>query len=123
MRLLLDTHVTIWLSYEPNRVPDRVGEAIAHADEVFASVISGWEYEQKRNKHGVALPRPFPELVRALLLSPLAFAFDCHAYAASLPPIHADPFDRMLIAQALHHDLTLVTIDLVIRDYPVETLW
>ena len=53
----------------------------------------------------------------------VGFDFPLHAYAESLPLIHRDPFDRMLIAQALHHDMTLVTSDETIRRYPVRTLW
>lgn len=122
MRLLLDTHALIWLNAEPQRVPDGVMEALAGADIAYASAISAWEYGLKRQKRPDLLPKPFDELV-ANLAEPLAFEFACHAFAETLPPLHSDPFDRMLIAQAIHHGLTLVSNDKMIRRYDVETLW
>ena len=123
MRLLLDTHVMVWLAYDDTRVPSRVKRLIAECTEAAASVVSGWEYEQKRARHGGLLPRPFSEIVELLALAPLDFDFACHAYAGSLPHIHGDPFDRMLLGQSLHHDMPLVTSDATLRRYPVETIW
>ena len=54
---------------------------------------------------------------------PLDIPFEIRRFAETLPPIHSDPFDRMLIAQALDLELTLVTADQTIRSYPVATLW
>lgn len=53
----------------------------------------------------------------------LDLKFGLHRYAEELPAIHHDPFDRMLIAQALDNDLTLVSADKVVRSYPVPTFW
>ena len=53
----------------------------------------------------------------------LGLDFDMHRHAEELPPIHTDPFDRILIAQALELDLTLITADKIIRRYPVRTFW
>ena len=54
---------------------------------------------------------------------PLDVRFEIHRFAETLPSIHPDPFDRMLIAQALDLELTVVTADKTIRSYPVPTLW
>lgn len=54
---------------------------------------------------------------------PLSLAFDVPNLLSALPRIHGDPFDRILVAQALHHDLTIVTSDGKIALYPVPTLW
>ena len=122
MRLLLDTHALIWLNAEPERVPSRVRDALAEADEVYVSVVSAWEYGLKRRKRRALLPKPFAELI-GQLAEPLGLEFACYTFAESLPPLHSDPFDRMLIAQALHHGLTLVSNDRMIGRYDVETLW
>ena len=66
---------------------------------------------------------PFVEITKAICYTKLDFAFDVHKYAQSLPPIHKDPFDRMLIAQAIHHDLEFVASDAAIHRYPVRTFW
>lgn len=122
MRLLLDTHVILWLANEPEKIPAAVRSAIAGADVVYVSVATAWEYGIKRLKQPDRLPLPFGALVSADMQT-LNLDFDCHTYAESLPAIHSDPFDRMLIAQALHHDLALVTGDRMIMRYPVSTFW
>lgn len=122
MRLLLDTHVLIWAASAPERLSARARGAIVDADERCVSVVSAWEYEAKRAKHPGRTAKPFDQLMVGDFL-PLDFAFAVFRHAASLPPIHADPFDRMLIAQAIEGELTLVTADKNIRRYPVATLW
>lgn len=123
MRLLLDTHVVIWLAGEPRRVPDRVKAATIASDALVVSALSAWEYGMKRFRFPAQFPFAFDTLVAELDAERLGFDWSCHSYAATLPSIHRDPFDRMLIAQALHHGLTLVTGDEVIRRYPVPTIW
>jgi len=123
VRLLLDTHVLIWLGSAPDLVPTNVRQAVAVSDETFVSVVSAWEYGVKRLKFPNEFCEPFEILVAGLGHVPLDLPFECHRYSESLPPIHRDPFDRMLIAQALHLDLTLVSADETIRRYPVPTLW
>lgn len=123
MKLLLDTQVVIWLAKQPATLSAKARTAITeNADELYVSLASAWEYENKRRKYADQLPEPFE-----ILLSPahrrLDLGFDLYRYAESLPLIHGDPFDRMLIAQALDLGLTLVTADRVIHRYPVPTLW
>ena len=123
MRLLLDTHVLIWLRLEPHKLPGRTASAIMDAGAIAASIVSAWEYGAKRRRHPRELPLPFEELLSGLPIERLDLDFACHSYAESLPPIHADPFDRMLIAQALHGGWVLATGDETVRRYPVETVW
>ena len=123
MRLLLDTQVVIWLAKKPTTLSAKARTAIAdNADELHVSLASAWKYENKRRKYPRQLPEPFE-----ILLSPahrrLDLGFDLYRYAASLPLIHGDPFDRLLIAQAIDLGLTLVTADKAIHRYPVPTLW
>lgn len=123
MRLLLDTHVILWLRYAPERVPQAIEAAIAEVDAAYVSVASAWEHGIKRLKRPGLFPDSFETLMNNVPFERLDLAYECHVHAESLPAIHADPFDRMLIAQALHHGLTIVTSDRAIARYPVETLW
>jgi PIN domain nuclease of toxin-antitoxin system len=123
LRLLLDTHVILWGGSAPEKLADHVRAAIVDAEVLFVSVVSAWEYGLKRRKHPERLPYPFSELLGQAPLEPLGLEFACHVYSETLPPLHADPFDRMLIAQALHHKLTLVTGDEQLGRYEVPILW
>jgi PIN domain nuclease of toxin-antitoxin system len=121
---LLDTNVLIWLFENSPLLTRRATQALRSGEEqLLISVVSAWEYGQKRLKRRDELPVPFDELVAGIPHTPLDFAYDLRGYAESLPPHHADPFDRMLIAQAIHHDLTLVASDAAIHRYPVRILW
>jgi PIN domain nuclease of toxin-antitoxin system len=123
LKLLLDTHVVIWMQFDPVRLPPALQAALLVADRVAVSVVSGWEHGIKRRKRPSQTPLSFEDLIAKTGFERLDLAFACHSYAESLPPIHADPFDRMLIAQALHGDWVLATGDETVRRYPVETVW
>ena len=122
-RLLLDTHVFLWWRADDRRLRTHARDAIATADVVFVSAASAWEVAIKR-----ALGRlQIPDTIEAGVLAsgferlPISFA---HAEAAGqLPPHHADPFDRLLIAQARLEELTLVTHDRHFERYDVNIAW
>ena len=122
MRLLLDTHVLLWLAGASERIPKPVHQAIVDADERCVSLASAWEYSAKRARFPDRLPKPFEALLGPDFRT-LDCAFGLYRYAEELPPIHYDPFDRMLVAQALELGLTLVTADQLLKRYPVATLW
>lgn len=123
LNLLLDTHVVVWLGENDRRLTDAVRTALVEAEEVFVSFASAWEYGHKRLARPGSLDHPFDKYLRAEFRL-LACEFQLARYAERLPLIHGDPFDRMLVAQALDCDLTLVTSDAKIRAYPgVKTLW
>ena len=86
------------------------------------SVASGWEYEAKRRRYPDQLPEPFERLLMSDYKR-LDLSFVLYRFAGELPAIHRDPFDRMLIAQAIDGDLTLVTADMIVRRYPLRTYW
>ena len=104
-------------------MPHRVRDRIASGETIYISFVSAWEYGIKRLAFPGTLPYPFDAAIAQLPHQPLACEVSLGRYAESLPLIHKDPFDRMLIAQAIHHRLTLVTVDETIRRYPVTTLW
>lgn len=124
MSLLLDTNVLVWLYGDEGKLSRRVIERLEGSDDkLFVSVVSGWEYGQKRLRKPRELTIPFEELIGGIPHERLELAFEVHRYAETLPLIHRDPFDRMLIAQALHHGLTLVASDDDMSKYDVPIFW
>lgn len=124
MALLLDTSVIVWWRLADPRLSELVRDRLTRGDDdIVISVVSAWEYGQKRRKRPNELPFSFAQLIEAIPHQPLDLAFGVHGHAETLPPIHDDPFDRMLIAQALHHGLTLVASDANIQRYPVDVFW
>jgi len=122
MRVLLDTHMLLWAGANQARLPPGVVGILDRADTVpYFSVVNIWEVAIK-----AALGRPDfvvdPERLRALWLANGYLELDvtgAHAVAiGQLPPIHRDPFDRMLITQARVEDMELLTSDPIIARYP-----
>lgn len=122
MKLLIDTHVVIWSMMRPERVSPVAASAIAEADEVRVSVVSAWEMEIKRAKGKLRLPGELGPALASLAIEPLPVVLPHVLAVGSLPDIHSDPFDRLLVAQAMVEGLTLVTADRAIREYPIATL-
>lgn len=122
MRLLLDTHVLLWwLAAEPIRVEAR--EAIASPrSTVFVSAASAWEISIKRALGKLEAPDDLEQQLRRHRFAPLAITVRDGLRAGSLPDLHPDPFDRMLVAQALNEDLAVATRDERIGEYGVRTL-
>jgi PIN domain nuclease of toxin-antitoxin system len=121
MKLLLDTHLLLWAAGEPGRLPARARALIKDsANELIFSAASLWEIAIKR-RLGRDDFRVDPRLLRRGLLDnsycELPITSE-HAVAVdSLPPIHKDPFDRILVAQATVEGLTLLTVDPVVAQY------
>ena len=127
MRLLLDTHICLRFSSGDGRLDPRTRRLISDpANEVFLSVVSVWEAIIKHQLGKLPLPQP-PELYLPTQrdrhrIASLPVDEPSVARLAALPPLHRDPFDRLLIAQALRHNLHLVTVDAAIRRYPDVSL-
>jgi len=127
MRYLLDTHVMIWVLQEPAQLSTRVCNILAEAETgVLVSAASLWEAAIKQAVGKMKLPAPASEWLPYALERMRIDVLDItgrHALTAgSLPRLHGDPFDRMLVAQAVMEKLTLVTRDKAIRRYEVKTL-
>ncbi|HEY8040159.1 MAG TPA: type II toxin-antitoxin system VapC family toxin [Polyangiaceae bacterium] len=122
MNLLLDTHVVLWWRADAERIAPAVRGAIATADAVFVSVASAWEIAIKQALGKVRLPESFAKGVDSSGFARLTITFEHAAAAARLPRHHADPFDRMLIAQAIAEGLRLVTADPAIARYDADVL-
>lgn len=111
-----------WLGLDNDKLSGPVRDAIAKAEQVYVSVASVWELEIKRSVGKLDLPVADWGSVSASGLSFIEIALDDTVAAAALPPIHRDPFDRMLVAQARNRGLTLVTRDARLLDYGVPSL-
>ena len=127
MRILLDTHVFLWhLSDDPRLPAPFLAAILDPANEVYLSVASVWEAVVKYHTGKLPLPGPpdvfLPAERHAHGIASLAIDEGTMPHLAGLPPVHRDPFDRVLIAQALQHGLTLATVDAGIAAYPVPLL-
>lgn len=128
MKLLLDTHTLLWWHEQNPRLSHSALTAISDpANTVFFSVVNLWEAQIKHAIRKMDLPDALPEIVRQqhnINGFGLLGVHASHVYQLDeLGHHHRDPFDRLLIAQALHEGLTLVTRDGVFEDYGVPLLW
>lgn len=123
MRLLLDTHPFLWWLAGSSLNSESI-EAIGNeGNTVYVSAASIWEAEIKRKVGKLQIDFDLRDDIADNGFLPLPITLDHAASAANLEMLHRDPFDRMLIAQAIAEDMTLVTSDARIRQYPgVELL-
>ncbi len=127
MRLLLDTHAWIWFAGPSASLTEKARKTIADpANEIMFSVASAWEISIKYGLGRLRLPGPpesyIPSRVAIMRMTtlPVQVTHACAVHA--LPPHHGDPFDRMLIAQAIIEGLTIVTADPLFARYNVALL-
>lgn len=127
MKLLLDTHAFIWMDRQPERLPPKVFEACSSGDnELFLSLASIWEMQIKLGLGKLQLGRPLRQIVEdqyanGVAILPVKLS---HLWTlADVPPVHSDPFDRMLVAQAMDEKLLFVSGDSVMTSYPVKRFW
>jgi PIN domain nuclease of toxin-antitoxin system len=127
MKLLLDTCTFLWLA--GGRSLSASAEAVVRdpSNDVLLSAVSVWEIVTKHKAGKLSLPespeRLIPTERRLRGVEPLAFDEDSALVATRLPPLHRDPFDRMLIAQAIALGLAIVTPDPLVGQYPVRIIW
>src|SRR5215467_415412 len=127
MRLLLDTHIFLWYISADPQLPAAFRDAIRDpANEVYLSVASVWEAVIKYALGKLPLPEApaeyLPRQREAHRITSLPVEEAALAHLAGLPALHRDPFDRILVAQALQHGLTLATVDGAVRAYGVPLL-
>ncbi len=126
MRVLLDTHVFLWLHTEPERLGDRLPVVEDRRNALLVSAVSSWEIAIKYGLGRLPLPEPpqryVPERLRVIGADALAVEHPHALAVAALPPLHGDPFDRLLVAQAGLLDVPILTADPSVAQYPVRTL-
>ncbi len=124
LAFLIDTHTLIWIGEDSPRLSSRARAALTDQEaELCVSAVTAYEYADLHHRGRLPEAAAFAELQERLLFAVLDFTADLWPVAATLPPIHRDPVDRMLVAHAIALGMTLVSADRAIRRYPVETLW
>ena len=127
MKLLLDTHVWLWWNTEPERLaPNAVRQIANPRNEVFLSAASVWEMAIKRRLGKLPLPEPVGSYVARRVQSDpviaLPVSLDHAAAVETLESLRRDPFDRVLIVQARHEGLRLLTVDDLVLAYGNPTV-
>lgn len=128
VQLLLDTHAFLWWLNGDLSLPKRLRELIANdRNEIYVSAASAWEISTKvrlgKLPGAVAVAENFALLVLEQGFSGLQISLEHASYAGALPGPHRDPFDRMLVAQAVIENLELVSNEIVFDNYGVQRLW
>lgn len=122
MRLLLDTHVVLWQFSGERSLSDASREGVAHADDLLFSVVSFAEVGIKAAAGKLVVPETFHEQVATAGLRTLSLSAEHGLAVAKLPMHHRDPFDRLLIAQAMTEGLTIITADRRFAEYGVSVI-
>jgi PIN domain nuclease of toxin-antitoxin system len=125
---LLDTCTLLWGTTEPRRLSTLATRLLKESeDTVYISAISAWEIILKSQLNQYKLRITATEVLEQaeekLAATPLPFTHRAALHSARLPLLHKDPFDRMLICQAMVDGLTIITPDQAITQYPVMTIW
>ncbi|MEH1937343.1 MAG: type II toxin-antitoxin system VapC family toxin [Nostoc sp.] len=128
MKLLLDTHVIIWSAGNPEKLSQRVGNLLIDTNNLWVvSIASVWELQIKSQLGKLNLSSSLPNFIETqqrvnnLQILPIELT---HIYALeALPSHHRDPFDRIIIAQAIVEKMPLLSIDAVFNVYPVQRIW
>jgi PIN domain nuclease of toxin-antitoxin system len=128
VKLLLDTCTFLWVLTGVPALPSRVETLVRDADnDVFLSAASAWEIALKHAAGKLTLPdhpdRYLPAVRAERGIAALAIDEESALHASRLPWLHRDPFDRLLVSQAIVHGMILVTPDPIIARYPARTMW
>jgi PIN domain nuclease of toxin-antitoxin system len=127
LKILLDTHVWLWLQTEPDRLSD---DALGHlhdaTHDLYLSAASGWEIAIKHALGKLPLPEPPARYVPSRLetsgVSSLPVEMRHALHVSGLPSHHQDPFDRLLVAQAQLEGMHLMTVDSQLEPYEIDIL-
>ncbi|MDZ8067537.1 MAG: type II toxin-antitoxin system VapC family toxin [Nostoc sp. DedQUE08] len=123
MSFLLDTHILLWFLENDSKLSNQVREIITNPENlIFVSAISAWKISIKQSLGKLIAPSNLEEALHFSRLEVLAITLAHGIKVADLPMYHKDPFDRMLIAQALVEGLTIITVDQKFKFYDVALL-
>lgn len=128
MKLLLDTCTFLWVTGKPAALSAQARTLFQDPEnEVFLSAASAWEIATKHAIGRLVLPEPADRLIPRLRerhgVEALPIDEESTLHLNRLPPLHRDPFDRILVCQAIVHGMTLITPDHLIAQYPARVLW
>jgi PIN domain nuclease of toxin-antitoxin system len=127
MKILLDTHIFLWYITKDGRLPSEALNSIRQPkNEVYLSVVSLWEIIVKHRLDKLSLPKPPATYIPIQRARHQIMNLDLDEASvvqlAKLPSLHRDPFDRMLMCQAIQHNMTLASTDEQFQEYPVKLL-
>ena len=128
MKVLLDTHTFLWWNMDSPQLSPKAKEVIANPDtDVYFSAASAWEIAIKHQKGRLSLPESPDKYVISRIryygFEALPIQISHTLKTNSLPMIHADPFDRILIAQCEMENMKLISSDEMIHQYDVDVIW
>lgn len=121
MRLLLDTHAFLW--WDEGKLPAKVVRRIRAAETVQVSAVSAWEIAIKAGLGKITVRGSLAEAADDYGFGELPVRFAHAERVRTLPPLHRDPFDRLLVAQAMVEGLTIVTRDAQVAAYAIQCAW
>jgi PIN domain nuclease of toxin-antitoxin system len=127
VKILIDTHVLLWLATEPERISAVALEELEKDwNEILVSDATAWELQIKHQAGRLDLPKDpeffFRECLEFYRLTTVAIDLKSIWRLGKLPLIHRDPFDRLLVAQAIHWGVPLVSADEEMKRYPVDVI-
>jgi PIN domain nuclease of toxin-antitoxin system len=120
--LLLDSNIVVWLDQKPERLPAFLVRQIESAPRIFLSAVTAWELGIKQSLGKLTLLRPVSDLIQYLGIIELPVTIRHGEAVRDLPLHHRDPFDRLLVAQAMAEGLVLVTSNKRLSEYGVQIL-
>lgn len=128
MKLLIDTHIFLWMNGESSKLSERFKELSRSGEhDFYLSVASAWEIQIKQQLGKLALPLHIDELIAKNQLESdiqlLPIELSHISNLAQLPSHHKDPFDRLIISQAMLEGMTIVTADHAFAAYSVPVVW
>ena len=127
MNVLLDTHTFIWYIEGNAKLTQKARDVIeVSGDKIYLSIISLWEIAIKTGKKQLTLQNKFDDLLdvlNSLEIEILTITFADTQIYRNRPLHHCDPFDRMIISQAINNSLTIIGCDQSFNDYPIQILW
>ncbi len=128
MNLLLDSHAFVWMHEEPRKLSAKISlEILNPSNRIFLSVASVWELQIKialgKFSFSDTLENVIAEEQRTNNLQILPVNLSHALYLENLPPHHKDPFDRLLISQAIVENVILVSADAIFANYQVNLVW
>lgn len=122
MKVLLDTHVLLWALGDDDKLNAAHRELLESGAQLHVSAVTIWEIEIKRALGKLDAPGDISKIARGAGCLPLAITWQHAETAGRLPPIHGDPFDRLLIAQAQIEAMPIASVDRRFSDYGIETV-
>jgi PIN domain nuclease of toxin-antitoxin system len=128
VRILLDTCTFLWIAVGAPELSERARDVFRDPEnDIYLSAVSTWEIAVKHALGRLPLPEALetyiPRLRQRHGIEPLALGEEVTLHVARLPPLHRDPFDRMLVCQSIVGGMTLLTPDPAIVQYAIRTLW